>query len=55
MSEPVRPAPPHWLWEHKFTLLLLSYGLLLVAVGMARSAMFHKLLRRYGFLDDDLL
>ena len=34
-------------------LLLVSYGMLLMAVGLMRSASFHRVIRKYGFWADD--
>ena len=34
-------------------LLLAAYGMLLMAVGLMRSASFHRVMRKYGFWADD--
>ena len=34
-------------------LLLAAYGVLLMAVGLMRSASFNRVMRKYGFWADD--
>jgi len=50
---PRAPERPGWIWQNKMLLLLVSYGMLLMAVGLMRSASFHRVMRKYGFWVDD--